>query len=182
MGAMPWQIVGPYDPDPLTALRKIQREYFDENYDLQANIAEALHNAEECVSAVKENDEYGLFDTYNETLQAVAEQSRKPIPKDVDEQIDFLRNLVRISGESLDNILDIVGVSEELEMWRVAKLSDEESEQVFGTTRPTRLVAERNIFRVFNLLNRAECLSVTLYRERMPRRALRIIYFGLTAD
>lgn len=182
MGAMPWHIVGPYHHDLSVALAELQRQYVRENYDLSVIIPQSLTSAEECVAAVEEDDEYGLLRTYTDTLERVRAIASRPIPDDIDEQIDLLREIGRASGDAFDNILDVVKVSEGPEPWSVAPLNEEQIVGYFDTLTPSRAQAEQQFSKVYDRIDRAETVCFPVYSETQPPLAEGIMYVGYTAD
>jgi hypothetical protein len=182
MGAMPWQIIGPYNTDPRVALAKIQSQYLDHNYDLPATIANAVESAEACVAAVQDKDEYNLLETYAAILRDVKEIAREPVPDDKDSQIKLLRKIENARGNPLDNILDIQGVSDQIREWHVFPLPTQQIAKCFGTTRPSQLITDKILNKAYDLIDRAQAISIVLYRQRKPRRPVQIMYIGYTAD
>ena len=179
---MPWTTLGPYDADPSRALAKAQEQYFDHNYDLVQYIQNTIKSAEDCVQACQENDTYNLRDTYSTALRAVRKLAKNPIPEDRSAQIELVRDLAAVRGNSLDNILDITGVASEVREWKVFPLPDEMLLTIFGTTKPTELYSDRALCKVYDYIDRAQCVSFNLYRQRKPQRPWGVRYVGYTAD
>lgn len=182
MGAMPWSIIGPYDPDPKVALAKVQRKYFDHNYDLPAVIEQQIRSMESAVANCREDDEYGLLGTFTASLRAIKRIARRPIPDDQDAQIRMLRKLVNAGGEPLNNILDIEGVSKEIYPWRVFPLPEATVQEYFGTPKPSQMIAEQRLYQAYESIDRAEAVCFPVYRQRRPQRPVGIMYVGYTAD
>lgn len=183
MGAMPWMIIGPYDSNHQTALRLVQRRYFDENYNLPQIVKQLIAQAQACVEAVQEQDEYQLLETYQLTLDAVQEIAAEGIPEDKDSQISMLRRMTNARGDSLNNILDVQEVSPRLEEWHVAPLSPSQLNDCFSTSFPTLSeVNHTGLGRVYSLLDRAQAVSFPLYEAGAMDVPAGIMYVGYSAD
>jgi len=76
------------------------------------------------------------------------------------------------------SILDLGHISEETEMGAVTPLTDDELEELFGTTRPTRKMIEASAD-LWERLDRFQGLSIVLYKDDEPDE----IYFaGYSCD
>ena len=71
------------------------------------------------------------------------------------------------------SILDIESISDEPDFCRASPLSEDQLEQFFGTTRPTReMIFENTDF--FQDVERGHCIYITIYKNGRPSE----IYFA----
>jgi hypothetical protein len=76
------------------------------------------------------------------------------------------------------SIIDLAHISEEPEMGAVTPLTDDELEELFGTTHPTRAMVEEN-YDIWERLDRFQGVYIILYKDDQPDE----IYFaGYSCD
>ncbi len=183
MGAMPWQIIGPYDPDPARALRAVQADLFQRMYDLAKLLDDSIASAEDTVRNTETDDEYGLLETYRESLRQLQDIKRQPLPTDVHEQIKLLRRIETIGYGEIGNVLDIEEVSSTRAPRKVVPLSPHDLQNVFGTMHPTRDDATtKQLGRIYKSLDRAEAVCFPFFEPPPSQAPLGWCFVGYTAD
>jgi hypothetical protein len=184
MGAMPWQIVGPYDPDPATALRAVQAELFERKYNLEKLLDERIAGARESVrNAETDDDEYGLLEAYRGSLSQLEDIRRQPLPGEVHEQIALLRRVEAVGSGEIGNVLDIQGVANHRQHRKVLPLSSEELQNFFGTMQPTRdEVATERLLAIYNSIDRGEAVCFSIFDPPPSQQPIGWCFVGYTAD
>ena len=182
MGATPWSLVGPFHRNGRTALRHAQAEFFDQNYDLAVVLKERIGSALQAVQATEMEDEYGLLETYRDTLRRLRRVQVKPLPKTIHGQIELLRRIEALGGSDIGNILDLQGVADTRQEGMLCLLSNDEIRTLFGTEKPTRWQSERALWKVYELLGRAEAVGFPVFRARGPREPVGWYFVGYSAD
>ncbi|HUE74654.1 MAG TPA: hypothetical protein VMP01_27550 [Pirellulaceae bacterium] len=183
MGAMPWQIAGPYHPDPASALRAVQAERFKQNYDLKKLLEEHIANVQDSVRYTETDDEYGLLETYRENLTQLDEIKCQPLPTDIHEQVKLLRQIEAIGSGEIGNILDIESVSKSREPRKVVPLSSQELQDLFGTIHPSRehVTAER-LDKIYNTIDRGEAVCFPIFERPPSQQPIGWFFVGYTVD
>lgn len=183
MGSSGWQIQGSYDADPAKSLRQVQHAFFAEHYNLAERIPQVLADSAQCVAAVQEHDEYGLLDTYSSTLEAVRSIASKPIPTDVDAQIQMLRDVEYATGDPLENILDFKGISTDPSSRNIYPLTDSQLMALFGTTRPTvDMAAGFDSQEAYDMIGRGSAVYFPVFTEPDSGKPTGIMFAGYTVD
>ena len=83
-----------------------------------------------------------------------------------------------MGADGTASILDIMGLSDQPEIGRVHRLSDEELEMCFGTSRPTREDVEQNM-EFFDRIERGQGVYIVVYDAGQPRE---ILFAGYSFD
>ena len=183
MGAMPWQIVGPYHSDTTEALRAVQAELFQREYNLERLLEERIANAQDSVRDTDADDEYGLLETYRESLKQLEEIKRQPLPANVHEQIRLLRRIETIGYGEIGNVLDMEGVFEKHQHRKVVPLSSPELQDIFGTIHPSRehMTAER-LDKIYNSIDRGEAVCFPIFQSPPSQQPIGWYFVGYTVD
>lgn len=166
MGAMPWQELGPPNPDPLKSLRELQASYFAKNYDLPRLIEEHLRSAREAVRITEEEgDEYGILDVYKADLKYLEGIAASPLPNDVHQQIVILRKIWESGGQGIGNVLDVENVTDDGGVHIARRMSVEEFTEILGTPMPTRSDAAKLLGLIADKLGRGESVCIPVYES-----------------
>lgn len=182
MGAMPWQILGPPTKDPGDSLRQIQAKYFSDNYDLPVLLESRIRDMKNAIATTSVDDEYNLKDHYKDCLERLRTISLAALSDDVHEQIGLLREVEAIASSAVDNILDIKAVSSSPGIFVATELAPIQLRECFGTERPTQDMALKQMWKVFELIDRGACACFRVYRPALPLQCAGWYFVGYTAD
>ena len=160
--------IAPWLPDPKAALKALQTEFFNENYDLSALLPKELVAARESVAAVEANgDEYGLSGIYKERVRLLERLCDRPIPEAADAQIEILRNINAAFGE-IGNVLDVKWVSRRRCAHHAQQLDEDETERLAGSAQPTAGQAHGAIHGINEELRWGEWVCFPVYDNGEP--------------
>jgi hypothetical protein len=142
MGAHPYWYFVPYDPDVQGALRALREREFAAGR-YSPVVRMPVFGAREPESFVPAHP----------NISAACEEAAR-------------------SGEGTRSILDIARVSQEREMGSAAPLAEDQIIDMFDSSRPTREVVEARLEEVFGVLDRGECVYVSIYDGEEPTELL----------
>lgn len=168
MGATLWWHHTSWQPDPAKALDALQTRFVAETYDLQELLSKHIASAREAVASTEQDDPYDLLDFYRAELNSLLKLSEQPIPHSPEGQVRFIRRIYSSGGDKVDNVLDVIGVSEQREEFKAQPLSDEEMLRLVGTTRPSRSQADEAVSEINGDLGRGECVCFPFYDGDEP--------------
>lgn len=83
------------------------------------------------------------------------------------------------SGEGTRSILDVVDLSQDREAGAAAPLTEEELIELFDTVRPTREVVEARLGDIFGIIDRGECVYLSIYDAEDP---VELLFAGYSYD
>jgi hypothetical protein len=180
MGATFWSHLTPYDPDPEVALRRCQVAFFQESgYDLLKYLKERIAAMEQAVRWCEEDDQYNLLDFYRDALRQYQEMVARKIPEEPKAQIALLRQIEEISGDWLQNILDLTGISQSSEVGKAQRLSPDELQAYFGTIAPSLAQVHAGMDRLTETIRRGEAVCSSVYEGNQP---VSWFFAGYSAD
>ena len=166
MGAMPFEILAPWCDDPREALRALQAEFVDENYDLPKLLQEHIDSAKKSVEYCEQDgDEYGLLDDSRAHLAMLESIASKPIPEAAEERVKIVRKIWQYGGEGVGNILDITDVTDAGGMFVARRMLEAEVEQHLGTSQPTAEEGKELLGKIADKLGRAETVCFPVYEN-----------------
>ena len=164
MGAMPWQEMGPWHDDPRESLKDLQAKYLADHYDLPSLIREHLDSAKEAVRLTEaKGDRYNLLDVYKSWLELFERLSREPLPEDPQARLGIVRQIYETLGEGIGNILDVQSASEAGDLFVARILTSANLQELFGTSTPTREMAESIIPKLSPPLDRGESICLPVF-------------------
>jgi hypothetical protein len=156
MGAELWFHEAPWKPQPEDALFELQVQFLREHYDLASLLRDHLHSAREAVRLTEaEGDPYEILGFHQDCLACLEELASRPIPEAARDQIEFVREIEKWSGEGVGNILDVTGVSGDGSM-DARVLTPDDVRKFCGTDHPTRPQAVAAVYGINEKLDRGE--------------------------
>ena len=178
MGAMPYQNLAKWDSDPQVALRALQAEFLDANYELPKVLEQHLQSSKQAVECcIADGDEYGVQDIHQSEVDYIESILSKPLPESAEEKIEILRKVWESGGQGIGNILDITEVSERGGILVAKLLSHAEIEKYFGTSLPS--ISEAGKIYAKNVIDRGECVCFPIYDLNTP---IGWMFVGYTID
>lgn len=180
MGASGWSYVVPYDPDISAAFRDLQSEVLRKgeytSFGTRDEILEMYRNEQERVDQRFEDD-----DLRQEVRQDIAHRIKRleslPEPTSVDEEIALIREIQAEAGTH--SILDMRTVSDDREFAVVSPFSDEELMSLFGTTKPSREIAQAKEVEMMTQIPRWMGRYLVIYEGGEPHQ---IMFAGVSGD
>jgi len=167
MGAMPWQEMGPWHDDPRESLKELQAKYLADHYDLPSLIRKHLDSAKEAVRLTEaKGDRYNLLDVYKGWLELFERLSTEPLPDDPRARLGIVRQIYESLGEGIGNVLDVQTASEKGDLFVARILTSANLQELFGTTTPTRELAEVTLSKLTPRLDRGESLCLPVYSSQ----------------
>lgn len=163
MGATLWWHHTSWHPDAAKALDALQTRFVAETYDLQELLSKHIASARAAVAWTEQDDPYDLLDFYRSHLNSLLRLSEQPIPDNPAGQIEFIREIYSSDGDPVDNVLDVIGLSEQREEFKAQPLSEEEMLRLVGTTRPSRSQTDEAVSEIHNDLGRGDCVCFPFY-------------------
>lgn len=183
MGAMPWEHLAPWNPDPAESLRQLQAAYLAANYDLESHVQEHLTSARDALESTQaEGDPYGLLDFYREQVATFEEIASKPLPADPQERVEIVRRLYSGSGEGIGNVLDILDVSESGGMLTARPLRPDELRATLGTETPSSTLDPETFGPLYYALGRGESVCFPVYEGGNPSKPVGWYFIAYTID
>ena len=170
MGAMPWEGMGPWREDPTESLRALQAEYFTAHYDLLSFIQKRLDGVREAIRLTEaDGDPHDILSSYKQDLAVLERASREPLPAAAEGRIALLRRIEESSGQGLGNVLDVVSVSGEGDVFVARILAESDLRELFSTTKPNREMAATTMDKVASHLGRGESVCLPVFDQNgMP--------------
>lgn len=170
MGATGWKYCISYEPDINAALQNLRQQVFrNKSFDTLGGLGEMGE------ALLKMNPEAGRY--FMDQLQAL-----KPAVKNDTKSIEEL--LEECGSSGTHSILDITHVSDTPEFASLSPLSDEQLQEIFGTTHPTSdmvdLEEEGDLsLDQYELYDRWQAVYIILYKNGIPN----VIYIeGCSGD
>lgn len=138
MGADGWQCFMPYQPDISVVLREARHEKFRKRYEGRVSRADAIAKEKEWLNdpiiPVIYPDPGEQQRVRKAIEERIAHLETMPQPTNLDEQIAELLDISAENGTG--SILDMNGVSEQPEYFKVSPLPASELNHIFGTDKP----------------------------------------------
>lgn len=162
MGATFWHHDVPWQPDLSAALRQLQADEFLARYDFRRELSRWRRDAEDVVRAeIESGDKFGLVGIYSRQLRTIIRIASRPIPSDPLEQIALMR---RVLPDGFGGVLDVTGIGSG-GTHVLHELTPAETLAWFGTERPDRATAHRNLLAVSTQLDRGASVAFCNYDE-----------------
>lgn len=169
MGAQLWYHETPWHLDAAKALKALQARFLAENYDLRELLPQHLAWARESLAATKaEGDPYDLLEMFETQLRLLEKLCEQPIPERPEEQIEIIRLIASGSGDEIGNVLDVIGVADEREVFTAQRLSEQETARLIGVGQPTLDEARQAISDINDELGRGECVCFPIFDAGVP--------------
>ncbi|MGP0069276.1 MAG: hypothetical protein ACLQGP_37455 [Isosphaeraceae bacterium] len=180
MGATYWEAITAYEEVPEAALRKAQVRFFrDAGYDIPKYLARRVRDMIEAVRSCEEDDPYGLLGFYRDALDQYRQIAARGVPEESASQIEMLRLIEQISGDSIGNILDMTGFSQDQVPGSVQRLSPERMENVFGTATPSLSEVRDGMAELEVTIHRGTAVGFPVYEDGHP---VSWLFAGYSAD
>jgi hypothetical protein len=169
MGATYWEAITAYEDAPEEALRRAQIRFCREaGYDIPKLLARRIEDMIGAVRSCEEDDPYDLLEFYRDALGQYRQMAARGVPEEPETQIELLRLIEQVSGDSVGNILDMTGFSQGQEAGTVQRLSAERMEEVFGTPSPVLQEVRKGIANLEDSIPRGTAVCFPVYEDRRP--------------
>ena len=169
MGAMPYEQLAPWHPDPNDALHDLQATFLADNYDLPRLIQEHLESSREAVrSCEADGDEYGILHIYQADVEYLESIAGEPLPEAPQGRIAILRKIWASGGQGIGNILDVTSVTDDGGVHITRRLPDEEIKRLLGTAQPSVADAKKLLGIIADQLGRGESACCPVYDGEDP--------------
>lgn len=169
MGAMPYEQLAPWHPDPNDALHDLQALFLAENYDLAQVIQEHLECSRQAVQSCEEDgDEYGILHIYQADVEYLESIAGGPLPEAPQDRIAILRKIWASGGQGIGNLLDVTSVTDDGGIHVTRRLPDEEIKQLLGTAHPSVADAKKLLGIIADQLGRGESVCCPIYDAEDP--------------